>query len=156
MLVGKREVFAWRKKDESKPPLLLQYRSSKHFIIGTVCTAVFTVSLSNLSYFSKVEVFYSASQESRRLTHQTHIGHISLRHCKKAPTLCSSHWIAVLSYIPIQIVPVIPFALTNRVGVAENDGRKHYQDNINRADYWRKQYSIGCRSYSQSTARTCL
>ncbi|KAL2042060.1 hypothetical protein N7G274_005248 [Stereocaulon virgatum] len=37
-----RNILAWRKRDASKPPPLLKYRSSSWFILSVVCIAVFT------------------------------------------------------------------------------------------------------------------
>ena len=63
-----RDILAWKKRDVSKPPPLLRYRSSTWFILATICLAVFT------------DIFlYSI------------------------------------------VVPVIPFALSVRCGVAEKD-----------------------------------
>ncbi|KAI9818889.1 MAG: hypothetical protein M1827_007710 [Pycnora praestabilis] len=59
--------YPWQKRDVSTPPRLLKYRSSKSFILATVCIAVFT------------DIFLYGI-----------------------------------------IVPVIPFALTDRVGVPQN------------------------------------
>lgn len=63
-----RDILAWKKRDVSKPPPLLKYRSSTWFILSTICIAVFT------------DIFLYGI-----------------------------------------IVPVIPFALTVRCGVAEKD-----------------------------------
>ncbi|KAM0804406.1 major facilitator superfamily domain-containing protein [Usnea florida] len=63
-----RDILAWRSRDASKPPPLLEYRSSYAFILSTVSVAVFT------------DIFLYGI-----------------------------------------VVPVIPFALTTRVGVAEGD-----------------------------------
>ena len=64
----KRDILAWKKRDVSNPPPLLTYRSSKWFILSTICVAVFT------------DIFLYGI-----------------------------------------IVPVIPFALTTRCGVAQKD-----------------------------------
>ncbi|KAI9880794.1 MAG: hypothetical protein M1830_000230 [Pleopsidium flavum] len=42
MAADTRDIFNWRKRDSSKPPLLLKYRSAKWFILSTICIAVFT------------------------------------------------------------------------------------------------------------------
>ncbi|KAA6415862.1 MAG: MFS transporter [Lasallia pustulata] len=42
MAADTRDVLAWRKRDASRPPPLLRYRSAKWFIMMTVCIAVFT------------------------------------------------------------------------------------------------------------------
>lgn len=68
MTTARRDVLAWRKRDAAKPPPLLKYRSSKVFILSTLCIAIFT------------DIFLYAV-----------------------------------------IVPVIPFALSARAGVAEED-----------------------------------
>lgn len=49
-----RDILAWGKREASKPPPLLKYRSSKIFILLTLCVAVFTVSIPN-KYKKKVK-----------------------------------------------------------------------------------------------------
>lgn len=68
MTAAVRDILAWKKRDASSPPPYLKYRSSKSFIILTVCFASFT------------DIFLYGL-----------------------------------------VVPVIPFALLNRVGVPEAD-----------------------------------
>ena len=68
MTAAVRDLLAWRKRDASSPPPYLKYRSSKPFIILTVCFASFT------------DIFLYGV-----------------------------------------VVPVIPFALLNRVGVPEEN-----------------------------------
>ena len=67
-MAGVRDILAWKKRDASIPPPYLKHRSSKFFIITTVCFASFT------------DIFLYGI-----------------------------------------IVPVVPFALLNRVHVAEED-----------------------------------
>ena len=68
MTAAVRDILAWKKRDASSPPPYLRYRSSKSFIILTVCFASFT------------DIFLYGL-----------------------------------------VVPVIPFALLNRVGTPEED-----------------------------------
>ena len=68
MTAAVRDILAWKKRDASSPPPYLKYRSSKSFIIFTVCFASFT------------DLFLYGV-----------------------------------------IVPVIPFALLNRVGIPEEN-----------------------------------
>ena len=42
MSTGVRDILAWRRRDASKPPPYLEYRSSNTFIIATICFATFT------------------------------------------------------------------------------------------------------------------
>lgn len=42
MSTGVRDILAWKRRDASKPPPYLEYRSSNAFIITTVCFASFT------------------------------------------------------------------------------------------------------------------
>ena len=68
MTAAVRDILAWKKRDSSSPPPYLKYRSSKLFIVFTVCFASFT------------DIFLYGL-----------------------------------------IVPVIPFALLNRVGIHEDN-----------------------------------
>ena len=42
MSTGVRDILAWKRRDASKPPPYLKYRSSNAFIITTICFASFT------------------------------------------------------------------------------------------------------------------
>ena len=43
MTEARKNILAWEKRDAVQPPRLLKYRSSKVFILVTVCFAIFTV-----------------------------------------------------------------------------------------------------------------
>ena len=144
MAADTRDVLAWRKRDASRPPPLLRYRSAKWFIMTTICIAVFTVCRSRVW---KTE-YISADGWN--------VGPVFVWHCRSSSrtTLFRYHD----SLCP-QVVPVIPFALSIRAGVPEADGGSAdvFFDRVGPRSKMliRDKYNIGYPSSWHVMARPC-
>lgn len=82
MTEARKSILAWEKRDAAQPPPLLKYRSSKVFILVTVCFAIFTVG----SQLNPLPI-----NESKRAEKNSPLGHISL--CRRELLASMNHLI---------------------------------------------------------------
>ena len=164
-IVMARDILAWRHRDTTTAPPLLKYRSSYWFILTTVSFAVFTVRLIIPYLIFQCQQKPLGRKIKTNIPFSVTLGHFSVRHCKATSPLIT-YVLALLAgvffsyHLILQIVPVIPFALTTRVGVPEQDGTSQTPSPSPKAflmfDPRHSQSNTGFPSSSPSTAHLSL